>query len=87
MPFRLTVCVCALLSGGVWVCVVGLVWFIDAMPCGVWLFVVRSFCGLRPSRLWSVSLCRLPCRFGGWGAMLTFTESLILAQDERWRRA
>ena len=25
--------------------------------------------------------------FGCGGAMLTFTESLILAQDERWRRA
>ena len=22
-----------------------------------------------------------------WGCLLTFTESLILAQDERWRRA
>lgn len=38
--------------------------------------------------LWWVSLCVccLPV-FGLVGGCLTFTESLILAQDERWRRA
>src|SRR3712207_6854973 len=45
----------------------------------LWAGIPRQVC-------WSVSLCRLPARFGGVGAMVTFVESLILAQDERWRR-
>lgn len=34
----------------------------------------------------SLCVCCLPV-FGSVGGCLTFTESLILAQDERWRRA
>jgi hypothetical protein len=29
----------------------------------------------------------VPAPFGGWCGVLFSTESLILAQDERWRRA
>lgn len=31
--------------------------------------------------------CLLPGLFGSGGWRCSFTESLILAQDERWRRA
>ena len=32
-------------------------------------------------------VCRFPCCLRVVGGCETFTESLILAQDERWRRA
>ena len=54
---------------------------------GLRVFLVRSYWGARLSRWVLRFVCRLPACFGGLGAMLTFTESLILAQDERWRRA
>ena len=45
------------------------------------------FVGPRPSRLWFCFVCRLLLLLWWWGCQLAFTESLILAQDERWRRA
>ena len=81
---------CVLVAVAVVVVVVG-VWWVgsgSSMPhLWVWLFVVRSFLDRGPSRLVVCFVCRLPRAFGCDGAMLTFTESLILAQDERWRRA
>ena len=40
----------------------------------VWVGLVLRWCALSPAS-------------GGWGVFETSTESLILAQDERWRRA
>ena len=74
---------------GVGVCVVGLVW--SSMPC----FLFWGCGCLWSDHFWALALAGwglfrvsvAPAALVAGGAMLTFTESLILAQDERWRRA
>ena len=62
---------------------------IDVTPHGLWGVCLWS------DHFWALALAGwglfrvsvAPAALVAGGAMLTFTESLILAQDERWRRA
>ena len=68
----------------VWM-VVGLVWAAACFPCLAWwsaLFFVLFLLVIVFSLLVLIRLCPVGCGCVGFS-----TESLILAQDERWRRA
>lgn len=62
-------------------CVWGFLWLISENDRRI-VFRVASFVNLLVRFVWIVH-----CRLLVGGGRCSFTESLILAQDERWRRA